>query len=193
MEGVAEGADPHLTDRGRTQVARLVDWLASERLEAVYASPMRRAVETATPLADAHQLPVEVDIEIAEFDRAADSYIPIEELRAEKDERWYALIEGRWHEDGTGEHPEVFVPRVVAAVERIVARHTGGRVAIVCHGGVINAYLASILGIDKLLWFEPAYASIHRVAAARTGQRSVVSINERPGRPPEWAELGVIR
>ena len=52
------------------------------------------------------------------------------------------------------------------------------RVVVVCHGGAINAYLGHVAGIDRPLWFEPAYASISRVAASRDGVRSIVSINE---------------
>jgi probable phosphoglycerate mutase len=49
----------------------------------------------------------------------------------------------------------------------------------VCHGGVINAYLTHILGIeDPSGFFYPNYTSIHRVAAARSGERSVLTINE---------------
>jgi 2,3-bisphosphoglycerate-dependent phosphoglycerate mutase len=51
-------------------------------------------------------------------------------------------------------------------------------VAAVCHGGVINVYLAALLGLERHLWFEPGYTSISRVAAARTGERSVVTLNE---------------
>ena len=51
--------------------------------------------------------------------------------------------------------------------------------AIVCHGGVINAYLAHVLGIGPATeFFYPNYTSIHRVAAARTGERSILSVNE---------------
>jgi probable phosphoglycerate mutase len=48
----------------------------------------------------------------------------------------------------------------------------------VCHGGVINGYLAHVLGLDGQSFFYPNYTSIHRVAAARSGERSVVTINE---------------
>jgi len=48
----------------------------------------------------------------------------------------------------------------------------------VCHGGVINAYLAHVLGLDDLLFFEPAYTSISRVRASRRGHRMLVSANE---------------
>jgi probable phosphoglycerate mutase len=50
---------------------------------------------------------------------------------------------------------------------------------VVCHGGVINQYLAHVLGIETHVgFFYPKYTSIHRVMAARFGQRSIVSINE---------------
>ena len=43
----------------------------------------------------------------------------------------------------------------------------GEKVAAVCHGGVINAYMTHILGIpDPSGFFYPNYTSIHRVAAA---------------------------
>jgi probable phosphoglycerate mutase len=43
---------------------------------------------------------------------------------------------------------------------------------------VINVYLAALLGLERHLWFEPAYTSVSRVAAARSGPRSVVTLNE---------------
>ena len=67
---------------------------------------------------------------------------------------------------------------VVAAIESIVATHPGHRVAVVCHGGVINAYAAHVLGIEDPLFFLPTYTSISRVFAASTGERSIASLNE---------------
>jgi broad specificity phosphatase PhoE len=66
----------------------------------------------------------------------------------------------------------------VAAIERVVATHPGGLVAIVAHGGVINAYLAHILGLGTRMFFEPAYTSVSRVVASRSGARQLVSVNE---------------
>src|SRR5436305_14730984 len=93
----AEGpADPVLDERGRMQAERLAEYLAEERLEGLFSSPMNRAQETAAPVAVVHNLPIVVDEELAEFDREATSYIPVEELRATKDERWLAMVEGRF-------------------------------------------------------------------------------------------------
>src|SRR5215210_6640675 len=46
-------ADPGLTDRGRQQAERLAAWLAVEPVDAVITSPLRRARETAAPVASA--------------------------------------------------------------------------------------------------------------------------------------------
>jgi probable phosphoglycerate mutase len=168
-EGEATGpADPALSELGHRQARAVSEWLADERLDALWVSPMRRARETAAPIADRLGLPVTVDDDIAEFDREALSYIPIEELKAANDPRWNEVPE----------QPEHFRATVVGAVERIVAAHPRQRVAVVCHGGVINAYAGHVLGIAEPLFFLPAYTSVTRVLAASTGERSIGSLNE---------------
>src|SRR3954471_21539919 len=47
-----------LSDEGRAQVGRLAERLAGEKVDAVYASPLSRTLETATILAAPHGLPV---------------------------------------------------------------------------------------------------------------------------------------
>jgi probable phosphoglycerate mutase len=168
-------ADPPLGDRGRTQSEALAAYLGTEPIGAVWSSPMRRARETAEPLAAALGVEVLVDSELAEYDREATSYIPLEELKASADGRWAAMVEGNL--EGTID-PVVFRAGVVTAMEHVITGNPGGSVAVVCHGGVINAYLAHILGIERPLWFEPKYTSIHRVLASRRGDRTLQALNE---------------
>lgn len=169
-------ADPHLHERGIVQAARLATWLEAEELHAVWSSPMHRARETAEAVAAAQGLPVLVDEELAEFDREATSYIPLEELKAARDERYLAMLDGKLEDYDTDS--ATFQAGVVAAIERVVARHARQRVAVVAHGGVINAYLAHVLGIERMLFFEPRYTSVSRVLAASSGERSVLTLNE---------------
>ncbi len=170
-------ADPELASEGHEQAAKMAAYLGVEDIEAVYVSPLRRAVETARPLCKLLGLEAVVSEGVAEFDRNSREYVPVEELRATNDPRWEKLLRGEW--DGVDEDPSLFKARVVATVEDMIARHPGGRVVVVCHGGVINQYLAHVLGIETHIgFFYPKYTSIHRVMASRSGQRSIVSINE---------------
>ena len=170
-------ADPELAAEGHEQAAKMAAYLGVEDVEAVYVSPLRRALETARPLCKVLGLEAVVSEGVAEFDRNSREYVPVEELRATNDPRWEKLLRGEW--DGVDEDPSIFKARVVATVEDMIARHPGGRVVVVCHGGVINQYLAHVLGIETHVgFFYPKYTSIHRVMAARSGQRSIVSINE---------------
>ncbi|HSP03832.1 MAG TPA: histidine phosphatase family protein [Acidimicrobiales bacterium] len=177
VEGAAGPADPPLSDIGRRQSESMVRWLEPEPLDALVVSPMIRARETATPLATARGLETVVHEGVAEFDKDADSYVPMEELKAAGDPRWQEIVDGGYFGDGDLT-PEQFQATVVDAVEEVIAANAGGTAAIVCHGGVINAYVAHVLGIDDLLFFEPGYTSINRIRASRRGHRMVVSLNE---------------
>jgi probable phosphoglycerate mutase len=176
-ESGGEAVDPELTKVGYEQAVRLGAWLRGERVDHVVSSPLRRAVETAQPVAAAHGLEVEILDGLQEWDANSDHYIPMEELRETKDDRWAAMVEGRW-EDYGGENPDRFQARIVPRLNAIIESHPGETVVVVCHGGVINVYLAALLGLDQHLWFDPGYTSISRVRAARSGARSLVSLNE---------------
>jgi 2,3-bisphosphoglycerate-dependent phosphoglycerate mutase len=177
-ELVVGTADPELSESGHAQAGHLAEYLAAEApLDALYASPLNRARQTAAPLAERFGLDVVVDDGVAEWDRHSNEYVPIEELKAADDPRWQALLRGEW--TSHDESPEQFAARVVDAIEAIVARHRSERAAVVCHGGVINTFLAHVLGLGaQHSFFYPNYTSIHRVAAATSGERSIVTINE---------------
>jgi probable phosphoglycerate mutase len=88
------------------------------------------------------------------------------------------VLTGNVHR-AAGVDPYEFRTGVVEAVEDVIASHQGQTVVAVCHGGVINAYISHILHIeDASGFFYPNYTSIHRVAAGRAGQRTLLSLNE---------------
>ena len=74
-------ADPPLSARGRAQAQALGRWLAGERIDALYMSPLLRARETAEPLALVHGIEARVEAGVTEFDAASDEYVPLEELK----------------------------------------------------------------------------------------------------------------
>ncbi|MEN9646338.1 MAG: hypothetical protein RL238_3007 [Actinomycetota bacterium] len=170
-------ADPELSTAGLAQAEHLADYLDSEPLDAVYASPLQRAFQTALPIANRRSLDVTVIDGVAEWDRNSSEYIPIEELKAANDPRYHALMRGEWTTQE--ETPEEFSARVVATVDALIDAHPGQRIAVSCHGGVINAYLTHVLGLPVGPgFFYPNYTSIHRIAASRGGVKSILTMNE---------------
>ena len=178
LEGVEGPADPPLSDIGREQARRLAAWYEGSDVSAVVASPLQRAAQTAEVVAEALGVDVEVVDDLAEYDRHSLTYVP-EALLDRDDPRIRAMYDhGVYSVDEASEDPEEFRQRAVATIEGVVERYPGARVAVVCHGGVINAYAGHVLGLSRLLWFLPENCSVTRVAAARSGQRSLLSLNE---------------
>jgi probable phosphoglycerate mutase len=180
-ERSAETADPPLSAEGHEQARRVARWLAGEGVEAVFSSPMVRAVETARPFIDAHGHQLTLHPGVVEFDRDSGTYVPLEVLKREDYEAWKAFVAGGGAPDIVG-----FQKMVVDALEEIIAANAGRRVAVFCHGGVINVWTAHILGMTPRLFFEPGYTSVHRYLCARSGERNVVALNERAHLRADW-------
>jgi 2,3-bisphosphoglycerate-dependent phosphoglycerate mutase len=170
-------ADPGLTPLGYEQSERLAQWLEHESIDQIATSPLLRARETALPLAKRLDIEPVVEPRITEYDAHAKEYIPVEELLATNPDWKNEMAEGRWSNEG-GLSAEDFQAQVVAGFEHLIEQFSSQRVVAVCHGGVINVYLAHILKNDKKMWFYPHYTSISRVHAASSGVRSIGSVNE---------------
>lgn len=167
-------SDPPLSAVGHDQARRVAAWLAPERIDAVFASTMLRARQTAEPFAALRGHAIDCHDGICEFDRESGTYVPMEELKRDNYEAWLAMA--------TGDHGvdiATFQATVVETLERIVEENSGKRVAVFCHGGVINVWTAHVLGMAPRLFFEPDYTSVHRYMCARTGQRNIVALNDR--------------
>jgi len=168
-------ADPELSTDGHAQAALFAAYMMSESVDAIYSSPLRRAVQTADPLSSAIGIDPILVPGIAEWDQHSNEYIPVEELKAANDPRWQEMAKGGFNSD---EIPEEFHNRVLTAIEDIIDKNKGNKVVVTCHGGVINDYLSHVLGLANSQFFYPNYTSIQRIAASSSGHRSILSINE---------------
>jgi 2,3-bisphosphoglycerate-dependent phosphoglycerate mutase len=177
IDGGAAPADPALADEGVDQAARLASWWAPFGPDGVVSSTMRRARETAAPLAEAIGADAGSHDGLREFDAHLPTYVPLEELRADP-AAWEAAVEA-WMSPEAEDERQTFRRTVVAAVDEVAEGHSGDRLAIVCHGGVINAYLSHVLSLPGTMFFEPAYTSVSRVLLG-AGHRQLVSVNETP-------------
>jgi broad specificity phosphatase PhoE len=171
-------ADPTLSELGRAQAEALAASPALPTIDVIVQSPSRRAVETARPIAERFGLDPMTLPDLVEFDHGEAEYVPVEQLRELRDERWQAMVRGEAY---GAVDADAFRARVTAAFATLAAANPGRRrVLVVCHSGVINAYIGDVIGMERLLWFAPAYTSFSRVAAARDGRRGILSLNETP-------------
>jgi broad specificity phosphatase PhoE len=137
--------------------------LAQVSLEAVYTSPLERAVATARGIAAAHGLaPVEVDA-LREIDFGEAAGLGFDDFPVE-------LQAGLLHEPLTvrfpgGETYEELRERVSRAVAEIVIRHPNAVVAVVTHAGSIRAAMATWLGIadEAIFRIDQRYAAVNVV------------------------------
>ncbi len=141
--------DVPLSDPGRAQLRALADRLAHEPLSAVYASPMRRTLESAGILAGPHGLAV----------------VPVPELREISHGRWEAKtrreVEALWPEEYAhwDADPYTFAPeggesglavtaRALPALIGLAAAQAGRTFLVVSHKATIRLLLSALLGFD---------------------------------------------
>lgn len=145
----AGSTDVDLSDGGRAQVARLADRLDSEPLSAVYASPLRRTIETASILAKPHRLEVLHEPGLREIDHGHWEQLTRAEVEAK-----YADEYAAWEVDPftfaptAGESGVQVMARALPVVRTVVLRHPDATVALVSHKATIRLLLCGLLGID---------------------------------------------
>jgi probable phosphoglycerate mutase len=142
-EGVA------LSDEGRRQATALGERLRGERIDAVYASPLSRALETAHLVCAC----------LGHEPRTRDG------LREISHGHWEGLtradVEHRFHDEYAAwdQDPFTFAPdggesgvavlaRALPVIREIVAAHEGQRVLVVSHKATLRILISSVLGFD---------------------------------------------
>ena len=169
--------DPELGDIGREQAQSLVRHLDAVVVGAVYSSQLKRAVQTAEPLAVARGLDVVIDEGLREWVTGATQYVGTENLgdsgRAE------SFRQGRFEDEFLPVHDaDALRATMVATLRRIGLAHLGQRVVAVSHGGASNAFLAEVIGSPRRFFFNPGYAAISRVQLWPDGRFVLMSVNE---------------
>ncbi len=158
--------DIALNETGRWQAHRLALALADEGIEAVYASDLLRALETARAVARGCGCAIVTDIGLRER-----GFGEFEGLTFNEVERRWPQQSARWRKrdptfgpDG-GEVLQDFHARCVATVARLACAHPGQTIAVVAHGGVMDSLYraATHLGLQAPRSWELGNASINRL------------------------------
>jgi broad specificity phosphatase PhoE len=179
----AEWVDPPLSEVGRSQAELVGKAFATRPVDVVVSSHLSRALETARAIAGHHGLEPVVLEDLREVEVYRDLEDGASPADALAEPFWRGVQERfprerRWDLVPFGESSAELRHRVVSTIEGLLAMHPGANLVVVCHGGVINAYLAHVLGIAEDMFFLPAHTSVSRVR--RLGpRRALHSLNDR--------------
>lgn len=159
--------DMGLSARGQEQAQALAGFLRGQhRIDAVYASPMRRVRETMAPLnGDLGVEPVFME-GLREIDFGDWTGLNFQQIRdVYRVEPWEWLNELDGGRMPNAENLDRLRERIQLCLQHVAERHTGQKVAIFAHGGVIRVALSLLLELPltKMASFEVAYASVTEV------------------------------
>jgi 2,3-bisphosphoglycerate-dependent phosphoglycerate mutase len=178
---VAGWRDSTLTDRGRGQVELVATFVAEHyRPVAVYASPLRRAAETAASLARHLGLPIRFEPDLREISFGDAEGLTFHELR----ERFPEIVTRAANADDdelswpNGEMRRDFHRRWRQAIDVIVDAHPGETVAVVTHGGVVSGLLAHVAEGRPSRWdaYRSANCSVAEIVVS-DGTHAIVRWN----------------
>jgi broad specificity phosphatase PhoE len=145
----AGATDVDLSDEGRRQAEALALRLSDDHIAAVYCSPMRRTIETATIVARPQGLTPILRDGLREINHGrweslrrsdVEAQFPQEYLEWEEDPYIYAPLGG---ESGLS-----VLARALPVMREVVLSHAGENVAVVSHKATIRLIISSLLGFD---------------------------------------------
>lgn len=158
--------DISLNSTGQEQARRLAEALAEEGVEAIVASDLVRARDTAQAVADRTGLPLVTDAGLRERHFGifqGHTYAEVEQRWPDESARWRKRDPG-FGAPG-GETLAAFYERCVATATRLAAAHPGRTLLLVTHGGVLDCLYraASRIALDAPRTWELANTGVNRL------------------------------
>lgn len=148
-----------LSASGADDATHLAAALQAERVDAVYASPYARAVQTVAPLAAMRGLDVDIDAGLGER-IVSDGYI----------DDWDAVMESSWADfdfcTAGGESNRECQLRIEQTLQTIARRHRADTVVIGTHGIVLALFFCTFSSFTYEQWQAMPEPALYRVAAS---------------------------
>ncbi|WP_033285858.1 histidine phosphatase family protein [Streptomyces sp. NRRL F-525] len=141
-------SDVALTDTGVAQAEALGRWAAAHPVDAIWTSPLSRAILTAAPAAHALNLTPHTEPALRECDFGVLEGRTLAEFETENPGAAEAFrSDPVAHPFPEAEDPAAAATRGTAALHRIAAEHCGERVLVVAHNTLLRLVLCRLLGI----------------------------------------------
>lgn len=177
MQG--DGVDEPLAPLGREQAARAAAALAGRPIQAVYASPLIRAMETAAAVAEPHRLevkPVDGVREVKVGDWLGSNWPEVERKFPEA-YRAFREDPGKHGYPG-GETLQELLDRVTETLAGLMERHVGQEIVVAAHSVVNRVYTSSLLEIPLAKgYFIPQANCCINLIRYRDGKAKLMTFN----------------
>lgn len=161
-------SDVSLSELGKLQAELIAERLAGQTIDAVYVSDLKRAWDTAIPIAEKTGLEVSSEPRLREL-----KFGILEGLTFEEAEEKYPKMIAAWLEDFNntpegGETIDQFNARIVSLLDDLIGKHDEKVVLLVGHGGSLSEVLRVALGLsrEKRWYLEMENASLSEVSIA---------------------------
>lgn len=167
-----------LNEDGRAQADMLAETLAGDSIAAVYASPLERTLDTASPLAAGCHLAVDVEQSLQEIDFGEWTGRGFDALAQDPDWQLWNRLRQFGRPPG-GEYALAAQCRIVAFLHQAAFRHPGETVAMVSHADLIKSAIAWALSqaLDFHDRLEISPASVSKLVLEPWGTK-VVGLNQ---------------
>jgi broad specificity phosphatase PhoE len=174
-------SDPPLNERGREQAERICDLLRSETIAAIYASPLRRALETAEPSARALGLEIIPVSALREADFGAWEGMTFDEVRRLYPAQWSAREADPYSvAPPGGESYRDLLARIEPAFEDLLGSHGDATIAVFAHRSVNRLFMTRVFSMPvahyRRIQCDPAALTVIKSHNERV---EILKINER--------------
>ena len=142
-------SDVELNETGIKQAKLLAEYLSDLKLDAIYSSPLKRALTTAEMIASYHKLDVEITPGLIDFDYGEWQGLPHQEVK-DKYKELYAQWIRNPHQVKmpVGESLDEVRKRAIGVIDNVIAKYQG-TVVLVSHRVVNKVLICALLGLDN--------------------------------------------
>lgn len=174
-------SDVALTDTGRAQAEALGHWAAAHPVDAIWTSPVSRAVATADPACRVLALTPHREPDLRECDFGVVEGRTLAEFAAQDPDAAAAFrADPVAHPFPGAEDPAAAATRGAAALHRIAAAHDGGRVLVVAHNTLLRLVLCRLLSLP-LAEYRRVFPQLRNAAVSEIrmdeGVTALLSLN----------------
>ena len=142
------GANPELSAKGLAQAERTAAQLSQTSIQAVYSSPLKRAVQTGTPIARTHALTCRAVPELIEVNVGSWQDRHWSEIEKSEPEAYQNFIrDPETHPYAGGESFGDVAYRVIPIFQQLVESHPGETIVVIGHNVVNRVFLAHVAHI----------------------------------------------